>query len=276
MPPDLPGALALAVVAVACGGRVDVTPLPGWVEPTNLYLVAALAPGSRKSATFTAMTRPLYDAEAALAAATAPARIEAELVARRARAQADKAARTAENAEGDPDAALAEAISTAQDAAAHIEHPEPRLLADDLTPETASTLLSDHGGRLALLSAEGGAFATVTGTRYSASPNMEPLLKAHAGDMIRVDRKGRPAERVDRPALTIGITTQPENLAEIAASPGARDRGLLARFLFALPENTVGGARSTPSPSPRPPSAPTPSGSPGSCSTSRLCRSGSS
>lgn len=240
VPGDLPGCLAIAALAVATGGRVDVIPMRGWVEPTNVYVVVALAPGSRKSAAFSAMTRPLYDAEAALVDSTAPERMQAALVARRANAQADKAARAAESADANPNAALAEAISAAQDAAGHIEYPEPRLLADDLTPETAASLLAVHGGRLALMSAEGGAFATVTGTRYSATPNLEPLLKAHAGDMIRVDRKGRPSERVERPALTIGITTQPENLAEIATSPGARDRGLLARFLYAVPENTVG------------------------------------
>lgn len=248
VPVDLPATLGLAGLAVAAGGRVDVSPIPGWVEPTNLYTVVALAPGSRKSATFSAMTRPLYDAEQALCDATETVRIESEMHARRVRAQAEKSARHAELAEADPDAAMAEAISNAQAAYEITEHHEPRLLADDLTPETVATLLSRHGGRLGLLSAEGGSFTTVSGVRYSTAANLEPLLKAHAGDMIRIDRKGRPAERIERPALTIAITTQPGHLATIARTPEARERGLLARFLYCLPVNTVGRRQIHPPP----------------------------
>lgn len=248
VPVDLPATLGLAGLAVAAGGRVDVSPIPGWVEPTNLYTVVALAPGSRKSATFSAMTRPLYDAEQALCDASETTRLESAIRARRARAQAEQSARKAEFAESDPDAAMAEAISDAQAAFEVTEHPEPRLLADDLTPETAATLLAQHGGRLGLLSAEGGSFSTVAGTRYSANANLEPLLKAHAGDMIRIDRKGRPAERIERPALTIAITTQPGHLATIARTPEARERGLLARFLYCIPVNTVGRRQIHPPP----------------------------
>jgi replicative DNA helicase len=240
VPPDLPATLGLAGLAVAAGGRVDVHPIPGWVEPTNLYTVIALAPGSRKSPTFTVMTRPLYAAEQALCDATESTRLELSLMARRAQAQAEKTARAAEQADNGPDGLMADAIEAARTAADYTDVYEPRLLADDLTPETAATLLARHGGRLGLLSAEGGSFATVTGTRYSASANLEPLLKAHAGDMIRIDRKGRAAERIERPALTIAITTQPGHLATIAGTPEARDRGLLARFLYCLPVNTVG------------------------------------
>lgn len=41
----------------------------------------------------------------------------------------------------------------------------PRLVADDVTPEAAASLLADHGGRLAIISAEGGIFDTMAG-RY--------------------------------------------------------------------------------------------------------------
>jgi len=247
VPADLPATLGLAGLAVAAGGRVDVSPVPGWVEPTNLYTVVALAPGTRKSPTFASMTRPLYAAEQALCDATESARLEAALLARRARAQAEKAARAAEAAETEAAEPIAEAISAAKAAHEHEEAIEPRLLADDLTPETAATLLAKQGGRLGLLSAEGGSFSTIAGTRYSASANLEPLLKAHAGDMMRVDRSSR-AERIERPALTIAITTQPGHLASITGMAEARERGLLARFLYCLPANTVGNRAIHPPP----------------------------
>lgn len=246
VPADLPATLALASVAVATGGRVDVTPKRNRVEPTNLYTVVALAPGSRKSPTFAAMTRPLVTAERALCEATEPARVEATIMARRARAQAEKAATKAEN--DDSPESLAEAIAARAAAAGHADVHEPRLLADDLTPETVATLMAKHDGRLALMSAEGGAFTTVAGVRYGASANLENLLKAHAGDSIRVDRTTRDSERIERPALTIAITTQPDHLASIANTPEARERGLLARFLYSVPTNTVGRRKIDPEP----------------------------
>lgn len=117
--------------------------------------------------------------------------------------------------------------------------PLPRLIADDVTSEQAASLLADQGGKLAVLSPGGGIFATLAG-RYSGAPNLEVFLKGHAGDMLRVDRRSRPAEHVDWPALTRGLAVQPEVLRDIAQMPGFRGKGLLARILFAVPENTVG------------------------------------
>ena len=60
--------------------------------------------------------------------------------------------------------------------------PIPRLLADDITPEAAASLLAEQGGPLAIISAEGGIFDIIAG-RYSskAIPNMDLWLKAQLG-----------------------------------------------------------------------------------------------
>ena len=89
----------------------------------------------------------------------------------------------------------------------------PRLVADDITVEAAASLLAEQGGRLAVLSPEGGIFATLAG-RYSGTPNLEVFLKGHSGDLLRVDRKGRPPEHVTAPALTLGLAVQPEMLTD--------------------------------------------------------------
>jgi hypothetical protein len=56
---------------------------------------------------------------------------------------------------------------------------------------------------------------------------------------VRVDRAGRQAH-LDKPALSFGLALQPGVLAEVANVRRFHDSGLLARFLFALPESTVG------------------------------------
>lgn len=97
---------------------------------------------------------------------------------------------------------------------------KPRLVADDITSKTAASLLAEQGGRRAVLSPEGGIFATIAG-RYSGTPNLEVLLKGHAGDLMRVDRRPREAEHVDKPGLTMGLAVQPEILRTSPASTKA-------------------------------------------------------
>jgi replicative DNA helicase len=77
--------------------------------------------------------------------------------------------------------------------------------------------------------------------RYSNGvANLDLFLMGHAGDPLRVDRKGSAPLIVDHPALTLGLTVQPEIIKAIADMPGFRGRGLLARILYSLPVNTVG------------------------------------
>lgn len=239
-PVDLPGCIALAALSTAAGGRAEVEVRGSWREPTNLYTVVALPPGSRKSAVFAAITGPLLGAERALVERTKPAIVEAELAARIAGKTAEKTANAAANA--DPsgrDRLLADAVAAAMQVEAVTIPILPRLVADDVTSEQAASLLAEQDGRLAVLSPEGGIFATIAG-RYSGTPNLEVFLKGHAGDMLRVDRRSRATEHVDKPALTLGLAVQPEVLRDIASMPGFRGKGLLARILFAVPENTVG------------------------------------
>jgi hypothetical protein len=239
VPIDLPAVISLAAIAAAAGGRAVVEIRGSWREPLNLYALAALPPGSRKSAVFTELTSPLLSTEHAMAQEARAQITEAEtqraIADRRAAHARDQAGR----ADTDQDQKTADAIAAAQLAEAITVPVMPRLVADDVTPEAAATLLAEQGGRLAVLSAEGGCFATLSG-RYSNTPNLEVFLKGHSGDMLRVDRKGRPPEHIPHPALTLGLAIQPQTLRDIAAMPGFRGRGLLARILYSLPPNTVG------------------------------------
>jgi len=242
----------LGVLSTAAGGRAIVEVRGSWREPLNLYTVAAMPPGSRKSAVFASMTGPLLDTEHSLIEKAAPQITEAETLRKVAQRDAEKAALKASGIDDSAarNAALAEAVSAAGIAEAITVPVMPRLVADDITPEAAASLLAEQGGRLAVLSAEGGIFSTLAGRYSNGVPSIEVFLKGHSGDMLRVDRKGRPPEHVPRPALTLGLCVQPEVLRAIATMPGFRGRGLLARILYSLPPDLVGrrkiGAPSVP------------------------------
>src|SRR5215211_3022291 len=93
----------------------------------------------------------------------------------------------------------AEAVARAAEAASLTVPPVPRWLADDATPEALAGLLASYG-RIALLSPEGDVFDQMAGRYNQASgPNLGVYLKGHAGDLLKVDRRGRPPEYVQRP-----------------------------------------------------------------------------
>lgn len=241
-PAALPGMLALSVLAAAAAGRVAVSPRAGWVEPVNLFAVVALPPGSRKSGVFAEAVAPL-------------AAFEREEVRRLAPAIAESQGRRkiAEQALGIVQAAAAKASPEAREdlerdadqqarRLADLDVPaHPRLLVDDCSPERLAGLLAEQGGRIAAMSPEGDLFDLMAG-RYSktGAANLGVFLKGHAGDELRVDRIGRPPEMIPRPALTVALAVQPEVVRGLAALPGFRGRGLLARFLYAVPESLIG------------------------------------
>jgi hypothetical protein len=240
-PSDLAGMLALAVLATVAAGAVEIQPRPGWHEPLCLFIAVGMDAGTRKSGVFTAMTRPVADFERQQAAAALPGITETAVL----RRIADQTAAASEVAAGKAPAsqqeeARAEAIARAAEAAALVVPPLPRWLVDDATPEALAGLLATYG-RIALLSPEGDVFDQMAG-RYNqgAGPNLGVYLKGHAGDLLKVDRRGRPPEYVERPCLTIGLTVQPEVLRGLAGRPGFGGRGLLARFLYSLPQSLVG------------------------------------
>lgn len=222
-------------------GPAEIEIRHGWREPLCLYTVTIAAPGERKSAVQLALTRPILDVEVQLADQGQAARLEAETRKQIAVRAAEQQRATAAKAQAsERDKRMADAIGAAMIAASIEVPPITRLVADDITPEAAASLLIEQGGRLAIISAEGGIFDIVAG-RYSGSiPNMDLWLKGHSGDPLKVDRKGRPPEYVRRPALTLALMIQPAVLSAIAANRGFRGRGFLARILYACPESKVG------------------------------------
>ncbi len=243
-PLDLCGMLALAASAAACAKRVVVEVKPGYREPLNLFVATILPPGERKSAVVREVSAPLIEWEAKAADEAAPqiARGAQQFVVSKKRLDAatDRAAKAKGRQERQQ--LELEALDLSEQHTKLTVPTEPRILADDATPEALASLLSIHGGRMAAFSAEGGIFTMMAG-KYSDSPSLDVYLKAHAGDEIRVDRKGRPSERVADPALTLGLAVQPAVLDALAEKPMLRGTGLLARFLYALPASRLGSRR---------------------------------
>lgn len=248
--PGMPGTVALSVLAACAGGRLEVEARPGWREPTNLFVAVVARPGERKSPVQVALTSPLRTAELAMVNKTATLIAEAEAQRDIAEKAAEKTRSAAARATGpERDKLTAEAVAASVAAEAITVPTLPRLLADDTTPEALASLMANNAGKIALISDEGGIFDTLGG-RYSAVPNLDPFLKGHAGTPMRVDRKARAAEYIQKPALTLALMVQPAVLRQVGGNEVFRGRGLLARFLFVLPTSLVGKRLVDPDPVP--------------------------
>lgn len=242
---------ALSCVAVAGQRKFKVQVRQDYTEPVNIYALAALPPGERKSATADACKRPLIDWEAE-AQEEAQESIRNTLSERKTLEKAIEAKR-----------AKAGSANTAEDRRALIDEvkaleaelPEvpaaPRLLIDDVTPEAIPAFMEGQLERAGIIEAEGGLFDILAGRYSKGVPNLDAVLKCWSGEAVHVDRKSGPPIVLHDPALTICLSPQPEVVRGLADKPGFRGRGLLGRFLFLLPRSRVGSREVEPRPIPQ-------------------------
>jgi hypothetical protein len=241
-PLALAGGAALGVCAVAIARKFRVLIRPGWEEPTNLFIVVVLLPAERKSAVLTRVVRPLIQWECDQRERVADAMRDAEAKRTIHEARFKEATKKAAKARPEKrEEAERAALECKRELEELVVPVPPRLFGDDITTEKLVSVIQQHGGRFAVISTEGGIFEILAG-RYHGDkgPVLDVFLKGHAGDPIRVDRVNRAEERIDQPTLTVILTIQPDVLKALADKPGFRGRGLLARFLYAIPKSCLG------------------------------------
>ncbi len=251
-PVDLPAMLGLAVLALCAAKRYKAHVIQGWDEPLNLYVAVALQSGESKSPAFAAAIRPVSNFVTEERRRTDPeiraAIARADVAAKRADHLKTRAAKASAPEEYAKSLALVEEAVLEQ---AAIEVPvHLRLVLDDVTSESLEAVLRQQGGRIALMSDEGGPFELMGGRYSNGVPNIDVYLKGHNGGNITTDRIGREGGTIHEPAITIGLAVQPDVIASLRDKKGFRGRGLLARFLWAMPESLVG--RRDPDPPPVP------------------------
>ncbi|WP_018351647.1 YfjI family protein [Longispora albida] len=238
--PAMAAALGLSVLSACVGGRVKVEVKDDWREPVNVYVAVIADPGESKSPVHAAMTQPLIDAQETLGSRVEPLIAERAALKEIADRAAEQAKTAAAKATADRrDDLTAEAVAAAMSAEAIVVPSEPKLFIDDATPEMLMALMAANGGRMAIISDEGGIFDILAG-RFSAAPNLAPYLNGHSGRPIGNERLTRKGEQIAHPALTVCVMAQPSVLRKFGSNDDLDGRGLPARFLFTLPASIVG------------------------------------
>lgn len=228
-PMDMAAGAALGVLAACLQGKVKVEGNIGHYEQTSLYIFLIAPPGSRKSAVIHAMTAAIEDYEQKYNEGnkTAMRRNKQE----RESLQRD-INRLTRQLEVKYDTLTELELQHTQDKLVELPEIKPlQIFTDDCTSESMIRLLKDNHGRMALISAEGGAFDNIVG-RYTKKPNLDVWLKGICGDTIRVDRINREPGYIRNPALSMIISAQPGVLSELMQSSLLDGRGFLARLFY--------------------------------------------
>jgi len=238
-PPELSAMMVLAAISAAAQGKYRVRVKADYFEPVNIWSCAALPPGSRKTSVQMAATAPLTKWEKLQREKIEPEIKIAQANDATIREQISFLRKQASKAKGAEFEQLKKEIADTEASLPEIPT-VPQIWAQDVTPENLGTIMADNNERMAILSDEAGIF-DILGGRYSGGiPNLDLFLQGHAGSPIRVNRGSRPSVFMQTPALTFGLSPQPEVLRGLTEKPSFRGRGLLGRFLYVLPPSNLG------------------------------------
>lgn len=248
VPRDLAGTVALGVMSACFARKVKAWPFGDYREPLSVYAVAAADVGERKSATYAAMEAPvlIYQQERQEELKPQWSNYEAEYSVLQAQlGQAIGRSKGKSDSEGQADA-----LDVVRDLRRKLDSlprpPRADFITSDTTAEGLARLMSESGGHACLMSPEGGGIFDQLVGRYDKMPNLDVYLKGYDGERIAVTRSNREREypAIAMPALVMVVTTQPATLQRLAARPELRERGLVARMIYAIPGHSLVGYRS--------------------------------
>ena len=248
VPPELPLLMTLGALATACQKKWDIQSDGSHKEPLSLFVCPALDPGNRKSSVVGALTAPLWSWEIEERIKLEPEIRRAQSEKRTAEARIStlraKAAKIDDRHEREK---LQNEISELEENQSRVPA-LPVILTSDVTPEKLASLMAEQHEKMAVISDEAGIFE-IAGGRYSnGKANLDVFLQGHAGSAVRVHRGSREPVDLRNPALTVAVTVQPSVLFDIGQNQAFKGRGLLARFLFAVPKSTLGFRKLEPRP----------------------------
>lgn len=242
-----PGAMAvaycLAVLSTALQGKFTAGPWhgDGYCEPVHIWTLTIAESGERKSQVVGRLARPLTIWERRQQEKERAALAENDSLRKICIRRAEKLEiEAAKEEDADRRAAIAKEAAEIKANTPAEKYPT-QLWTSDATPEELQDRLAKCGGKMAILSDEGGLFAVMAGIYSGGEAIIDVFLQAHSGRDVRVNRRSRSAI-IENPALTLGLSVQPGLLADMPSNAKRKFRasGLFARFLPVLPVSRVG------------------------------------
>ena len=231
-----------AALSLALQGKAKViNPGTGHPEQINLYCLVIANPGERKSSTLNMFMQPIKNYERRYNEIHHN-EIETYCVKHRILSQRlSNAIQRAKKAEDEQTA-----INLRQELTELEKDPKTALnyTLQDVTPEALISALNENKERAAIIGDEATLFKILCGayssTKNSSGVNFDVLMSSYDGYEYKVSRKGSGNIYLKNPLITICAMIQPQPFKQILANPELSGKGLLQRFIFAVPQSNVG------------------------------------
>lgn len=239
VPDDMVASMVLIVMSLCMQGKFYINIKPDWTESLNLYVVVVGRPSERKSPTLKEVTRPIFQYVSEENKRRKPLIAEYELKKKILSGKLRTIQEALSRKGSKPKYTLEDAIDCQKQLEDLEEVKALRLIVDDVTSEALVKAMKDNGERMGIISAEGGIFGMMAG-RYNTNTNIDIFLKGYSGEYYSSIRVGRAETDLTHPYLTIGLMVQPQVIEDIMDNKDFRGKGLLARFLYTVPNTKVG------------------------------------
>ena len=240
----------LGAVSVCIQGEYCISPKADWKEPLNLYVLTVNKPSERKTPVFKEILKPIYEYQDRVNAERSPSIIEYQMKKNILQKKIESSLRAigtkvTKGTKGQAQAVFEDEIIAMQNELLELEENAVKpvtLLADDVTTEALVKLMNENSDRIAIASAEGGIFGMMAG-RYSSQPNIDIFLKGYSAEAYTSHRVSGRIETLKEPLITLILMVQPVVLMEALGNREFRERGLMARFLYSMPDSKIGKRR---------------------------------
>lgn len=234
--PEMAGILILGVLAVCSQGKYKVKIHSNYSEQLSLYVTAVAEPAELKSAVINAVTAPIKDYQSSY-------NKEHKIEIAQSISTYNRLKKRVEELEKD----FAKGKVSDEEVNFEIEEIEKfqvkyhlKLFTDNATTEKLVDIMDKQGGKISVISSEGGILKNFGSGYAKGEINIDPYLKAHDGDSISFDRVNRPSNYIENPALSMIITTQPKRINKFIQNEDYRESGLVARFLIVFCKSNIG------------------------------------
>lgn len=231
VPVDMAACVLLGAVSTCIVGRGKILVKPGYEEPLHAYIVVAADPSERKSACLTAMLNPVHEFIKQQNEVLKPQIKDNQARIGMMRKQLVKAENKGDEGE----------VLSINRKIEELDALQPyELIVSEGTTEGLTMMMTRNGGRIAVVSAEGGLFDILAGAYSANGVNIDVILQGYSGEPISNVRVTRETERIDRACLSITLAVQPIAIEKLLSNESMVSRGVVGRFLFSAPESLLG------------------------------------
>ena len=239
---DIPIVSALGILSTCLQKKFIVVNHAGWKIPINIYMIFIAESADGKSPALSCFTFPIFEHEREFNKQNKDAIDESKARIKFATSKLAKVTR-AKNPQFHEIKECEKLLREAEEAAIY----PMQSIAQDFSIEALGELLRKQGGKISVISSEGGFFSNIGG-RYSDKDikQIDIILQAYNGisdPVLRFNRIGRGDFEIIEPATTITLGAQDVVLRELMADETLKRKGLHARFFYSKPVSKVGNRR---------------------------------